>query len=436
MSIYLENLRQDYQDGKVIPFIGAGLSVPFNIPSWGDLIRSLAEKYAVGDLEFVKKAVEVDLNRHNYWGAIDALKNYTTVVEEDIQEEISNLIQKRQIKLEDDALHNYSDLGKMGFKFCLTTNYEHLLHQYMKFEIQPILLKDVLFNTQDMLDQKRVCHLHGTISNYGTIVISRESYQELYRNKKYDDLLKLVTGNRKLLFMGFSFDDQFISTLIKEHKESFNGKHYILLANPTDAKIKELRSEYGLLTIPYKTENSSHTAEIRKILNKIAEPLITHEVENPMNGNTPSATSIIIGAGLGNLKKNVSGNLFYRKLKLENIDESMIELSSAFYVASEEYIRELQKTGIALNVIEAMLAKVFIKYKERYVDTYKRYGKSEQFLLAVHNSLAELDFGRHALLLKGNKSDENENRGLIHLLADDEDIDVWWGEERLGSDSK
>ncbi|WP_277602650.1 hypothetical protein [Bacillus sp. 3a] len=72
--------------------------------------------------------------------------------------------------------------------------------------------------------------------------------------------------------MGFSFDDQFIKTLIKEHKEYFKSTHYILLSNPTEDKIRELRKNYGLITIPYDAENSTHPAEIRKILHEISKP--------------------------------------------------------------------------------------------------------------------------------------------------------------------
>ncbi|MFP7736750.1 hypothetical protein ACLHDF_25815 [Priestia aryabhattai] len=112
MSANLESLQKDYREGKIVPFIGSGLSVPFKVPTWGDLIRSLTEKHAVGELEFVKHAVELDLKRYDYWGAIDALKKYTLIEEEDIQEGITDLIQQKQIKLVDNAQHNYSDLAK------------------------------------------------------------------------------------------------------------------------------------------------------------------------------------------------------------------------------------------------------------------------------------------------------------------------------------
>ncbi|MGR5967425.1 SIR2 family NAD-dependent protein deacylase [Bacillus cereus] len=421
MDVNLEKLRKDYQDDKIVPFIGAGLSVPFNVPNWKMLINNITEKYVAQEKAFIKEVVKEELRNNDYWGAIDALMKYVPMIDQDIQEEVVEIIKEKQTKLHDDSLHNYSDIGEMNFKLHLTTNYENLLDDYLKCDNRPILLKDIQFSTQRLFDEKRVCHLHGFTSNSGTIVLSRESYSNLYMENKYENLLKVVTGNKKLLFMGFSFDDQFVSTLIKDHKKYFNGTHYILLDNPTSEKVRELRTKYGLLTIPYQSESSSHTEEIRKILKYISEP-ITVEVGNA-NSNVSSgetASPIIIGAGLNDMDQNVENNLFYKKLKLENIDPLMIKLSSIFYISAEIYIRELRKVGISIEVIDAMLGKVFVKYMERYADTYNRYGDSQKFLEVVHKSLEGIEFGRYAELFKGNKSDENENRGLIHILAEEE----------------
>lgn len=428
MSVHLDDLCKDYREDKIVPFIGAGLSIPFNVPDWGNLIREIAEKYAVDDMSFVKLAVEQDLQRYDYWQAIDALKKYTTVQEEDIQEHVAVSVQRKIIKVENDLLHNYSDLKKMDFKLFLTTNYENILHNYLQCELTPILLNEVQFNTQNLFDQKRVCQLHGTTSNYGTIVLSKESYRNLYDDKKYENILKLVTGTKKLLFMGFSFDDQFIRTLIKEHKEFFMSKHYIILPDPTPEKVRELREEFGLLAIPYSTKGSPHADGIRSILQAMSgsSSMVSNEAKD---SSTPIPT-IVVGAGIDDLQKDMANNLFYKKLKIEQIDQSLIELSSAFYIASEEYIRELKRAAIPLNIIDMMLRKVFTKYKERYADTYKRYGNSQEFLAIVHSSLKEIDYGRLKQLLKDNLADEDEIRGLIHLLAEDEKLGVWWGEKR------
>lgn len=431
MSLHLEELQKDYHNGDIIPFIGAGLSTPFKVPSWETLIENLTNQCAVGDLEWIKKAVHIDLKKRDYWGAIATLKKFA-FEEDDIQERIVDLILEKQITLDDNLKHNYYDLSQMDFNLYLTTNYESLLQKYLQFDFQPILLKDINFNTQKLFSQKRVCHLHGTIGNSGSIVISKESYEELYHDKKYEDLLKLVTGSKKLLFMGFSFDDQFLKTLIKQHKQVFKGVHYILLNNPDDATTKELRSEYGLRTISYNTEGSSHPDEIRKILKSISEDVKKKDNEQKDKSNS----SVIIGAGLRAFKKNVEGNLFFKKLELENINSDLRELSSAFYVAADEYIREMKKLGMPIDIIDIILGQVFTEYKDRYVDTFMEHGNSEELLKIVHKSLENIEFGRYNVLLKNNQSNKNENRGFVHILADDESEEIWWGRERFNGTGK
>ncbi|WAH42002.1 SIR2 family protein [Alicyclobacillus fastidiosus] len=255
-----------------------------------------------------------------------------------------------------------------------TTSYRHL-----DCENIPIQLKDIESSTQNLFDERRVCHLHGFTSNSGTIVISRTGYEKLYGEHKYDNILRLVTGTKRILFLGFSFDDQFIQTLISHHKESFKGTHYIILSDPPEEKIKKLREEYGLLTIPYSTEGSSHVQEIRKILQYVSKPLLDPSDQGSGgSANKPNGSEheVIVGAGLPDRERDVEGNLFFRKLKLENIDADTIELAKLFYIAADTYIRELKKSGMSMRVIDAIFLKVFTKYKEHYVDTFKKYGDS------------------------------------------------------------
>ncbi|WP_346234888.1 ABC-three component system protein [Lysinibacillus telephonicus] len=431
MERNLTLLKADYKEDKIVPFIGAGLSKPFGVPTWKELIEHIADVYSTGSLLVLKQTVNLYLERFDYWGAIKLLKDLTPIVDQDIQKEIVRLMREKPIELEDDSLHNYSDLCRLNFNLYLTTNYEHLLSKYLESDYVPIELQSTNFSTQDLFNEKRICHLHGHISNPGNIVISQESYERLYNDKKYDNLLKLVTGTKKLLFLGFSFDDQFIRTLIQNHKEYFNGNHYILVNNPTPEKMKEFREDYGLITIGYNAESSSHEEEIRKILSFLEE-----DEENLSATEMTAATSlgetIILGATIMDTDRNLQGNLFYKKLVLENIEPTLIELSSLFYVAAEIYIRDLKKSGMNIEVINAILFNVLMEYQEEYANTYKKYGNSQQFLEVVHSSLENIDFGRlKAAFKEHNKSNEKENKGFIHILADDSTKKIWWGEKRL-----
>lgn len=79
-----------------------------------------------------------------------------------------------------------------------------------------------------------------------------------------------------------------------------------------------------------------------------------------------------------------------------------------------------------------MLAKVLMKHKEIYCEVYLEYGDSEKFVKAVHNSLKKFDWGRYSdFFTKGESSNEDENRGFIHILADDKSKEVWWGGKRI-----
>lgn len=421
----IDELKQEYSNGNLVPFIGAGFSAPFKIPTWKELILQLTEKNIEEKTKFVRHAVNHNLETNDYWRALDDLMNFCSLSEQDVKEEIADLVINRKVDLKDDTLHNYKDLSEMNFKLYLTTNYDNLLQQYLKSDIEPISLKDIDFNTQKLFDHRRIFKLHGTTANPGSIVMTKNSYKKLYSDNKYNDLLKLITGNKKILFMGFSFDDQFIKTLINEHKELFNGNHYILLNNPNNEIVSELRNKYGLKTISYEIEGSSHPKEIRKILKSISSP---QKKKNSIN-----ESKVLKGAGLTDLSKDLTGNLFYQKLKIENINEHLLELSSYFYIAADKYIGELKKNGNSIEFVDLILGQVFMEYQEVLSESYLEHSDSELFLKEVHKILKNIDYGRYKEIMQDNQTTHQENRGFIHVLADDynENNKVWWGAKRF-----
>lgn len=298
MNPQLKELCVAYSQNKIVPFIGAGLSVPFAIPSWWDLIQNISKEYSTGKIEnLLRESVSWALEENDYWGAIDCIKKYARLEDQDIQKKIVKLIMERKQELTDDLSHNYSDLAKMKCKLYLTTNYENLLYEYIKCDNIPIQLKDLDFSSQDLYDTTRICHLHGFTSNPGSIVISKSSYDTLYSNGKYGDILKTITGSKHLLFMGFSFDDKFVCNLIKDYKKHLEGVHYILLDNPSNERVQELRREYGLITIAYDSSKSSHVVEIRQILDQVMEDPGNESSDDQVQSINKNQ-KVIVGAGL------------------------------------------------------------------------------------------------------------------------------------------
>lgn len=424
---FINELKDKYNDKKIIPFIGAGLSIPFKLKSWDDLISELKESFLK---ESLWPAIDEDLDLGEYQEAIDDVKKFGGISEQPIQEKIAD---SYSINLTNDLPDcNYPDLLKDNFKIYLTTNYDELIKSYIPGIRQFYSLTDYTSNIQRLFDPKtgkHLFHLHGCVANPDSIVISSEKYKQLYKNEKFDTLMKAFSSNYSFLFIGFSFNDVFIRNLIQDHKQFFKGTHYILTrAGSFDSKKKsELQNEFGLRTIEYDIQNSSDVIEIRKILNEI-----TGSTNNSSDDFSPPTAKLYTGIGIDELTEsdNYKDNLFYRKLTICDIDPKMRELSTFFYIASEKFIRNSKKMGLPKEFIDSILAEVFLKYNEKYIEIYDIQGKtSNELLIEIHRNLEQINIDR--FINKSTAPTFAETKGFIHVLADDENKEIWWGTERI-----
>ncbi|HDR8183705.1 TPA: tetratricopeptide repeat protein [Bacillus thuringiensis] len=271
-EVYLQELADFYGKNKVVPFIGAGLSIPFGVPDWGKIIRIIMEKV---NKDF-HPVIEYELSAKNYWKALEALMRYGNFTEFDIQQDVCTIIQSSITKNIPVELHNYGDLGKLAFKTFVTTNYDGLLYKFVEGDVQfPVDLSTAQVSSKEFFDElnyKRIWCLHGQMSNPGSIVITKEKYKILYRHSRYLKLFSLLKESNTFLFLGFSFDDLYIQKLFKLNKDIFNKPHYILLENPSNDVIKDFRDTYNLKVLSIKVNSpADYAIEIRKVLNQIAE---------------------------------------------------------------------------------------------------------------------------------------------------------------------
>ncbi|MEX6587131.1 DNA (cytosine-5-)-methyltransferase [Paraclostridium bifermentans] len=281
----LKKIKQAYDQRRLVPFIGAGLAMPFNIPGWAELIRNLSQLYLDEKyLEIINNYIE----KQDYWGAIELIKSHGDVNDMDIQLQIVEFIQPK-INIDiDNKLHNYGDLSNMKFSNIFTTNYDFFITKYINNPIVvPQIPHKVEMNSQTFFDQNsitKVWHLHGHISDPGSIVISKEKYEQLYSNGKYRKIFELFQANSVFLFIGFSMNDFYIQNILEENKAYFNSQHYIVLDRPsTDFKAK-LKREYNINVIEYDSSKSSHVECIRNILNDIASDINSEDHTNINEG--------------------------------------------------------------------------------------------------------------------------------------------------------
>ncbi|MDE7364876.1 MAG: hypothetical protein K2N27_08375 [Ruminococcus sp.] len=120
---FIQELREKYNKRNLVPFIGAGLSVPFNIPDWGGMIKDCAIEFGIQNVENVDflPVLEFDLKKYDYWAAIDNVKKYLNRTDADIQEYIQKRILKVTGNIDEKADNNYLDLRAKGVSLIFTT---------------------------------------------------------------------------------------------------------------------------------------------------------------------------------------------------------------------------------------------------------------------------------------------------------------------------
>ncbi|WP_060207231.1 SIR2 family NAD-dependent protein deacylase [Sporosarcina koreensis] len=431
MSQYIINeLKTKYHDKKIIPFIGAGLSIPFQLKSWSNLIQELKASFLN---EAYWPMIDHDLELGEYQSAIENIKKYGGIDDQPIQEKIADCYSRRMVNTDEIVDNNYIDLIKENFRLYLTTNYDRLIEDHVSKINSFSSLTDYTSNIQRLFEnqgEKYLFHIHGSVSNPDSIIISSEKYDELYSNEVFDNMMKAFSSSYSFLFLGFSFNDTFVKSLVKNHKKYFKGTHYLLVnAKELDAKQRgELSREYGLRIIEYDATKSSHTKEIRRVLAEITEEITDSDEKTTEQSKDLTYTAI----GIDDLinSETHEQNLFYRKLEIANMGEKLCEISKYFYIAAEKFIRTSKKFGLPKEFIDGILAEVFMKYKEKYVEIYDIEGRtSKELLIKIHKNLENINIDR--LVNNSNKPTTAESKGFIHVLADDEEKDVWWGSERL-----
>ena len=430
---FIQELNQKYNQWNLVPFVGAGLSIPFQIPDWAGIIKDCTEEFRINraDRGFISQVVECDLKRYDYWSAIDNVKKYLDRTDEDIQEYIRNRILKVSASIDEKTDNNYIDLNQEKISLVFTTNYDHLISKFIKSELQAINLVDLNENIQNIMQQRdnvRIFHLHGNISQPHSIVISSKKYKELYQQDNYIKFMELFGGTKTFLFLGFSFSDIYIQHVIRKNKKYFQAKHYIIMDSPTDEMVIKLKNEYNIETISYDSSNSSHVEEIRKILQRIFVSKNNSQVfeQEEYQDILPTKQE----------KADLENSLFCRKLRLEDINEKRIGASKEYFFMAEQYFRWLKKSGIkeSEKIADYILQQVYLKYEDEILEAIEEKKSPDELWKKVHNELKILELTKLQNKINSeNMPNQYNKQGFVHVLADDDESaqEVWWGDKRF-----
>lgn len=273
----IDELQGAYLSDKLIPVVGAGVSLPFKLPDWNELLMICAEKHNLADN--LKKRLKERLDKYEYLEAADVIL-HAGVSEEELCQCVADTISVAKSKNSDGdktlIKHNYSDLSRLSGVRYMTTNYDMYLNDYTggkSFRITD-LTRIPANRFQFKKYEKAIIPIHGEIADPNSIVLSRKSYETVYEDEKFEISFQHIRSSFVFLFIGFSFDDVYVKGMF-EHilNKRLPSRHYILFAESVreshSEKIAELKEKYGVVSVFYKTNGGDHSDGIREILHRI-----------------------------------------------------------------------------------------------------------------------------------------------------------------------
>lgn len=194
----LDELRALLKSGKLIPFVGAGLSMNLGLPSFSNLIDDIARELGY----------DPDVYRLN--GTNLQLAEYYVAVKGSIGPLRSMMDRKfnpPDEKIRSSAAH--IALTKMKLPIIYTTNYDRIIEHAFELMDLPVY---TIANIDDFAlatnDTTQVVKFHGTFSDDASLVLTESSYfDRLAFESAIDIKLRSDMLGKCLLFIGYSLDD-------------------------------------------------------------------------------------------------------------------------------------------------------------------------------------------------------------------------------------
>ena len=208
-------------DGGLVLFVGSGVSMLHGLPSW----RKLAE-YVLEDLR--------EAGLLNY-SEIEQLR----VLDPRKQLSIAKLIAKENGRDTSFAQHFPLDTQTTGICeslnsigcTCVTTNYDELIAPRFKatedgstIPATGARVSQVSELYSHLLDKPgNVVHLHGVVSNPGTMIVTMEEYLHHYDDERVQEFLRALFARRTVVFVGYGLEEAEILEYIFRRGDTRRG---------------------------------------------------------------------------------------------------------------------------------------------------------------------------------------------------------------------
>ncbi len=261
----INDLIKRLKSRRVLPFVGAGMSVPSGLPSWEKFLRSTADKCGV-------PATKVDelVSNGKYEECADAI---IEIMKEDW------FLQRFRYEFEcgkGDVDGPIKLMPELFFTGVLTTNFDRLLE--LVYDGHQNSFKNVFYKiTGDSLDfvsrgDSNLLKIHGHFELGDGRVLTSKEYDLAYGQEMINlnlvlpRFFKSISQSYCILFLGCSLKNDRVMKMLKAIKEEIKkdgGKspeHFALISEPLDreAKIAQERFLIDHMIYPIWYPNEEH----------------------------------------------------------------------------------------------------------------------------------------------------------------------------------
>ncbi len=266
-----KSLAHQAKKGRLVPFLGAGVSVTAGAPSWDGLLDSLAESVGLDPrmAEPFRKLSPLDQAN-----ILQALFESAPTNAEDSTESfgslVSSFVRVERYGLAPTLLANLPSDG------AITLNYDSLFERASADagRSRSVIPHDPT-NAYDDTDSRWLLKLHGSVSQPDSIVLTRDDYLGFNANREaLSALVKAHLMTHHLLFVGFGLKDDHFHEIV----------HDVRRAMPNDRD--RLASLGTVLTL--------NTDPLQELAWK--DKLSFISMEHPMSGDSARTLEIFLDA--------------------------------------------------------------------------------------------------------------------------------------------
>jgi hypothetical protein len=303
----VHQLRRQLARGRVVPFVGAGLSMALGFPGWTGFVDVLRRRTEAADAPIRRANVQGGAP-HDPLLAVDYLR--ALLGDEAYHRAIAETFALDGARLA--ALGNsevHRALGGLGCILWLTTNYDLALEHALKpagGRVDSFGWSDedevnrFILGRSERRKRPAVVHLHGTVTAPNGIVLTETDYQRRYWWEAGDRFrLAALLSTRSALLLGTSLTDEDFKSVLREVRARLRqrwGQHFWVRGLPialgdwaerAEDRRRETvfwREKFGVEVIHYPAPGDDH-AELATALRAIAPGT---EVPAPVGPSPPS----------------------------------------------------------------------------------------------------------------------------------------------------